>query len=245
MTFFKPNCAALDFCSPSACVKYCRENKLPYLGICLGFQVAVIEYARHVAGIDGAGSTEFNPDATAALIDMLPEQKKIEGLGGNMRLGGKEVQLRANALASFLFESSSHKPANDSEQTLVTATEPWPKSCTTRQRFRHRYEVNPEYIQTLEKAGLIFSGRHPKHPIMQVLELALDQHPYFIAAQFHPELTSRPLSPQPMFMGLVAAAIARSNPDLSREEVSDRWLPFELTSDAASQSDKNLATSAT
>ena len=226
-----------------ACVKYCRENKLPYLGICLGFQVAVIEYARHIAGITGAGSTEFNPDATAALIDMLPEQKKIEGLGGNMRLGGKEVQLRNNSLASFLFNDANNKPpAQSADQSLISATQPWTESCTTRQRFRHRYEVNPEFIEQLEHAGLIFSGRHPKHPIMQILELPFDQHPYFVAGQFHPELTSRPLNPQPMFMGLVAAAIAKANPTLSREEVSDRWLPFDK---AAAKSKPDLAAWAT
>ncbi len=94
-----------------------------------------------------------------------------------------------------------------------------------RERFRHRYEVEPAYIERLTEAGLLFSGRHPQHPIMQVLELPRDVHPYFIGAQFHPELTSRPLRPQPMFMGLIAAAIARANPELQRSEISSRWLP--------------------
>jgi len=187
-----------------ASVKYCRENHVPYLGICLGFQMAVVEFARNVCGIENAASTEFAPDAEQAVIDILPEQKKIEGLGGNMRLGGKKVQLTAGSLASILYDNKAE----------------------IRERFRHRYEVDPKYIDTLEKHGLIFSGRHPDQPIMQVLELPHAVHPYFIGAQFHPELTSRPLHPAPMFMGLVAAAIKHANPDTPAEQISQRWLPF-------------------
>ncbi len=190
--------------SKIACVKYCRENGLPYLGICLGFQMAVVEYARNVASLPEAASTEFDQLSEAPVIDILPEQKKIEGLGGNMRLGGKDVLVKPNTLASFLV-----KPE---------ATQPF----TIRERFRHRYEVDPKYIQILEKAGLVFSGRHPEQPIMQILELPT--HPYFIGSQFHPELTGRPLRPQPMFMGLVAAAIRHHQPDLSAEQISTRWL---------------------
>lgn len=180
-------------------VKHCRETGLPYLGICLGFQVAVIEYARNVLGLAGAASTEFDPNSPHPVISELPEQKKIEGLGGSMRLGAQDVLLAPDSLANFLFSGKQ----------------------SIRERFRHRYEVEPEYIERLTEAGLIFSGRHPSQPIMQVLELAQPQqvdedagnsqptHPYFVAAQFHPELTSRPLEPQPMFMGLCAAAIAR------------------------------------
>jgi CTP synthase len=94
-----------------------------------------------------------------------------------------------------------------------------------RERFRHRFEVDPAYIDQLEQSGLIFSGRHPMQPIMQVLELPLQSHPYFMAAQYHPELTSRPLNPQPMFMGLMAAAIQRANPEMAPEQISTRWLP--------------------
>jgi len=187
-----------------ASVKYCRENHVPYLGICLGFQMAVVEFARNVCGIENAASTEFAPDAEQAVIDILPEQKKIEGLGGNMRLGGKKVQLTAGSLASILYDNKTE----------------------IRERFRHRYEVDPKYIDTLEKHGLIFSGRHPDQPIMQVLELPHAVHPYFIGAQFHPELTSRPLHPAPMFMGLVAAAIKHANLDTPAEQISQRWLPF-------------------
>jgi len=185
-----------------ACVKYCRERGVPYLGICLGFQMAVIEYARHVVGLRDAASTEFDQKTDAPVIDILPEQKKIEGLGGNMRLGGHEVVVKSGSLAAHLYGSEK-----------------------VRGRFRHRYEVDPEFIAPLEKAGLIFSGRHPVHPIMQILELPTYQHPYFIGAQFHPELTSRPLNPAPMFMGLIAAAIRHRNPDLPADQIDPRWLP--------------------
>lgn len=183
-------------------VKFCRERGKPFLGICLGFQMAVIEYARHVCGIQKAASSEFDPRSTAAVIDILPEQKKIEGLGGNMRLGGKDVQITAGSMASWLYDN----------KTMI------------RERFRHRYEVDPKYIETLEKAGLVFSGRHPEQPIMQVLELSQEKHPYFIGGQFHPELTSRPLHPSPMFMGLIAAAIRHANPDVATDQISTRWL---------------------
>src|SRR5688572_2776229 len=167
------------------CIRYVRENKVPYLGLCLGFQMAVIEYARHAAGISGADSTEFDPRCTSPVIDILPEQKKIEGLGGNMRLGGKDVELKPGTLAAKLFD---HKR-------------------TTRLRFRHRYEVDPKYIDVLERHGMVFSGKHPTQPIMQILELPQKDHPFFVGTQAHPELTSRPLRPSPLFMGFVRAAI--------------------------------------
>ncbi|MCA9277205.1 MAG: CTP synthase [Phycisphaerales bacterium] len=173
-------------------VKHARETGMPYLGICLGFQVAVIEFARNVLGIKDAYSTEFDPMCGSPLISELPEQKKIEGLGGTMRLGAQDVQIKPDTLAHFLAGGKT----------------------SIHERFRHRYEVDPRFIDQLEEGGLIFSGRHPEQPIMQILELPCSgdedtiTHPYFIGAQFHPELTSRPLTPQPMFMGLVAAALA-------------------------------------
>jgi CTP synthase len=159
---------------------------MPYLGICLGFQMAVVEYARNVCGLADANSTEIDPDGPTPVVSVLPEQKKIEGLGGNMRLGGQDVVIAPGTRAAELFQAEH-----------------------VRQRFRHRYEVDPRYVETLEAAGLIFSGRHPDQPIMQILELPRDVHPFFLASQFHPELTSRPLRPQPMFVGLVAAALER------------------------------------
>lgn len=167
------------------CIRHARENKVPYLGLCLGFQMAVIEYARNVCGIRKANSSEFEPGCEQAVIDILPEQKKIEGLGGNMRLGGKDIDLKPGSVAAKLFDNAS----------------------TIRLRFRHRYEVDPKYIPTLEEHGLVFSGRHPHQPIMQILELPSEVHPYFLGTQAHPELTSRPLRPQPMFLGLVKAAM--------------------------------------
>jgi CTP synthase len=167
------------------CIRYARENKMPYLGLCLGFQMAVIEYARNVCGIRDANSSEFEPNCKNCVIDTLPEQKKIEGLGGNMRLGGKDIVLSPGSLASRLFNNATQ----------------------IRLRFRHRYEVDPKFVPTLEKHGLIFSGKHPTQPIMQILELPREEHPFFMGTQAHPELTSRPLRPQPMFMGLVQAAM--------------------------------------
>ena len=184
------------------CVEHARTTKLPFLGICLGFQMAVIEYARNVLGLRDANSTEFDPATAHAFISELPDQKKLEGIvGGTMRLGGQDVQLDPDSFASKLYGAT-----------------------TVRERFRHRYEVEPNYIDALQSAGLHFSGRHTKHPIMQVLELGASDHPCFIAAQFHPELTSRPLHPQPLFMGLVAAAIVRKHPDAAREPAIAHWL---------------------
>lgn len=169
-----------------ACIRHARENGLPYLGICLGFQMAVIEFARNVCGLEKAHSTEIDPECDHPVIDILPEQKQIEGLGGNMRLGGQDVDITPDSYASELYNGATR----------------------VRERFRHRYEVDPKYIDQLEEGGLLFSGRHPQHPIMQILELPRDKHPYYVAAQFHPELTSRPLRPQPMFVGLVEAALS-------------------------------------
>jgi len=171
-----------------ACIKYSRENNLPFLGLCFGFQMAVIEFARNICGLRQASSTEIEPSCPEPVIDILPEQKEIEGLGGNMRLGGHNIELKPQTLAWKLFG----------------------KIDSVRMRFRHRYEVDPRYIQTLEKAGLVFSGKAPNQPIMQILEIPT--HPFFIATQAHPCLTSRPLRPQPMFVGLIAAAMQKHYP---------------------------------
>jgi CTP synthase len=151
--------------------------------------MAVIEFARNVCGLEGAGSTELDAKCAVPVIDILPEQKKIEGLGGNMRLGGRDVEIKPGTVASNLFG----------------------KKSSVRMRFRHRYEVDPKYIETLEANGLVFSGKAPDQPIMQVLELP--DHPFFMGTQAHPCLTSRPLRPNPMFVGLVAAAMKRGHTD--------------------------------
>ncbi|NOS99010.1 MAG: CTP synthase [Phycisphaerales bacterium] len=168
-----------------ACIQYVRERKLPYLGLCYGFQLAVIEHARNVCGLEGASSTEIDAHSPHPVIDVLPEQLRIESLGGTMRLGGHDVAVRPNTLLSELYDGADR----------------------IRLRFRHRYEVDPNYVETLSRGGMVFSGYAPKQPIMQVLELPRDVHPYFIGTQAHCELTSRPLRPDPMFVGLVRAAM--------------------------------------
>jgi CTP synthase len=172
-----------------ACIKFARENKLPYLGLCFGFQMAIIEFARNVCGLKKANSTEIQPDCPEPVIDILPEQKKIEGLGGNMRLGGRDIELKPKTIASKLFGEAG----------------------SVRMRFRHRYEVDPRYIEQLEKAGLVFSGKAPSQPIMQIFEIPT--HPFFMATQAHPCLTSRPLRPHPMFVALVTAAMQKRYPN--------------------------------
>jgi len=173
------------------CIRYAREHRLPYLGLCYGMQLAVIEYARHVCGLTHANSTEIEPDCPHPIIDLLPEQKKIEGLGGNMRLGGCDIAVSPGTELAAMYDGAER----------------------IRLRFRHRYEVNPDYVERLEQAGLVFSGASPNHPIMQVVELPQSIHPFFMATQAHPELTSRPRHPDPMFVGLVRAAMRHSGVD--------------------------------
>jgi CTP synthase len=156
--------------------------------------MAVIEFARNVCGIKDAGSTEINPKAEKAVIDILPEQKEIEGLGGNMRLGGRDVEIKKNTLAWKLFD----------------------KKSKVRMRFRHRYEVDPVYIDTIESGGMVFSGKAPEQPIMQILEIP--SHSFFMGTQAHPCLSSRPLQPHPMFTALAAAALRRRCPDRNYPE---------------------------
>jgi len=168
-----------------ACIRYARENQLPFLGLCFGFQMAVIEFARNVCGLKDAQSTEIKPKCKNPVIDVLPEQKKIEGLGGNMRLGGRDVQIKPGTLAAKMLRGAE----------------------TVRLRFRHRYKVDPRYIEPFESAGMVFSGKAPDQPIMQILELP--GHPFFVGTQSHPEFTSRTLSPSPFYLGLIAAALGR------------------------------------
>ncbi|MGB2938065.1 MAG: hypothetical protein WBD05_07720, partial [Phycisphaerae bacterium] len=133
-----------------------------------------------------AHSAEVDADTPHPVIDLLPEQKKVADFGATMRLGGKDVEVRPNTLTAKLFKGAK----------------------TARLRFRHRYEVNPDYVERLERGGMVFSGKAPGKPIMQILELP--DHPYFIATQAHPEFTSRPLRPSPFFLGLMAAALGAS-----------------------------------
>ncbi len=168
-------------------VQFAREKNLPYLGICYGMQLAVVEFARNVCGLPGANTTEVREDGVTVehpVIDILPGQRHVSQKGGTMRLGGHDVELLPGSRASEIYGG----------RTLI------------RERFRHRYEVNPDYIRALSEKGLLFSGKHPQENIMQVLELP--GHKYFMGCQFHPELTSNLRRPAPLFYHLVKAALA-------------------------------------
>jgi CTP synthase len=163
-------------------IRYAREQKIPFFGICLGMQVSVIEVARSLAGLEGANSSEINPATDYPVIDLLPDQKDIEDLGGTMRLGLYPCKLVEGSLASACY--------NDE---LVY------------ERHRHRYEFNNEYREVIEKAGLRISGTSPDGRLVEIVELP--EHPWFLAVQFHPEFTSRPNRPQPLFREFVKAAL--------------------------------------
>lgn len=168
-------------------IQHAREKNIPYLGICYGMQLAVIEYARNVCGLVGANTSEVaqeGVDVPHPVIAILPGQKNVTAKGGTMRLGGQDVEIKPGSQAYHIFGNKA----------LV------------RQRFRHRYEVNPEYIGRLEEKGLVFSGKHPAENIMQVLELP--GHKFFLGCQFHPELTSNLRNPSPLFYHLVKAALS-------------------------------------
>ncbi|RWR13452.1 CTP synthase [Siminovitchia fortis] len=167
-----------------AAIKYARENKVPFLGICLGMQLASIEYARNVLGIETANSSEINPATDHPVIDLLPEQDQIVDLGGTLRLGLYPCKLRPGTKAHELYQ-----------EDLVN------------ERHRHRYEFNNEYRQQMEEAGFVFSGTSPDGNLVEIVELA--DHPWFIASQFHPEFTSRPTKPQPLFKGFIKAALGK------------------------------------
>jgi CTP synthase len=161
--------------------QHCRENGVPFLGICLGFQMATVEFARSVLDLEGANSSEFNPRTPHPVIDLLPEQHKQVNLGGTMRLGGQKVLIDKNCTAYKLY-----------------------KSEVIYERHRHRYEVNPDYIERFEEAGLNFVGRTEDGNRMEVFQI--DDHLYYVGCQFHPELKSRPRRPAPLFVGLVSSA---------------------------------------
>jgi CTP synthase len=162
-----------------------REQEIPYLGICLGMHVAVSEFARHVCGMDGANSTEMDPETPFPVIDLLPEQKEIEDLGGTMRLGAQAVELE------------------DGTRARETYAEP-----VVHERHRHRYEVNNELRQRIVDAGLVVSGTFQEGRLVEIVELP--DHPWFVASQFHPEFKSRPTRSAPLFREFVAAALERA-----------------------------------
>ena len=162
-------------------IKYARENNIPFLGICLGMQLALIEYGRDVLKIEDANSSEFKENAKNKIIDYLPDQYKGIKMGGTMRLGEYDCELKEGTKARELYGTN-----------LI------------RERHRHRYEFNSEYKKQYEEGGLVFSGINPLTHLCEMIELPT--HPYFIASQFHPEFLSRPLKPHPLFLGLVKAA---------------------------------------
>jgi CTP synthase len=162
--------------------RYARENDVPYLGICLGMQIAVAEFARNVAGMEGANSTEFDPETPYPVIDLLPEQKEVRDMGGTMRLGADPVKLHDDTRAREIY----------GEAVIY-------------ERHRHRYEVNNHLRKRLEQAGLVFSGTSPDDRLVEVIELP--DHPFFVASQYHPEFKSRPLRPQPLFRDFVGTAL--------------------------------------
>ncbi len=164
-----------------------REHRIPYLGICLGMHVAVSEFARHVAEMDGANSTEMDPETPFPVIDLLPEQKEIADMGGTMRLGADPVKLHDGTRIRELYD------------------EP-----VVYERHRHRYEVNNHLRRKLESAGLVCSGTSPDERLVEAIELAREQHPFFVASQYHPEFKSRPERPAPLFREFVGAALARA-----------------------------------
>jgi CTP synthase len=162
-----------------------RERSIPYLGICLGMHVAVSEFARHVVGLDGANSTEMDPETPYPVIDLLPEQKEVEDLGGTMRLGAQAVELVAGTRASETYGDG-----------------------VVQERHRHRYEVNNAYRPALVDAGLVVSGTYLEGRLVEIVEL--QDHPWFVASQFHPEFKSRPTRPAPLFRDFVGAGLSRA-----------------------------------
>jgi CTP synthase len=169
-----------------AAIRYCREQKIPYFGLCYGMQLATVEIARDMLGWKDANTTEIDPKTKHPIIDILPEQKKLlaeKKYGASMRLGAYPAVLKKGTIA-----------ANAYGTTQIS------------ERHRHRFEVNPVYVQRLEKAGIVFSGRSPSRRLMEVMELPKKIHPFFVGTQFHPELKSRPLRPNPLFREFIKAA---------------------------------------
>ena len=166
-----------------AAIKYARENKIPFLGICLGMQLSVVEFARNVLGYADANSSELDENTTHPVIHIMEDQKYIEKMGGTMRLGAYPCVLGDGTLAQELYGSKEIS-----------------------ERHRHRYEYNNLYREELEKAGLKVSGTSPDNNLVEIVELSKDVHPFYIAGQFHPEFKTRPNNPHPLFKGFIEAS---------------------------------------
>ncbi len=178
-------------------VKYAREKKLPFFGICLGMQMAVIEFARNVLGLAEAHSTEMHPDTPIPVIDLMEHQKKITVKGGTMRLGTYPCAISDGSLASQIYGKS-----------MIT------------ERHRHRYEFNNEYLQQFEQGGMIASGKNPESGLVEIIEIP--DHPFFIGVQYHPELKSTVENPQPIFVHFIRAAKEFAAKRLSKNPVLER-----------------------
>jgi len=166
--------------------RYARENRIPYLGICLGMQIATIEYARNMCGLEGANSTEFVKDNPHPVICLQEEQRGVQDMGATMRLGSSESILFAGTKASDLYGNKER----------------------IHERHRHRYEVNSDYQDRLIEGGLVISSVSAKEGLVEIIELP--EHPFYIGAQFHPEFLSKPNHPHPLFSGFVAAALRKA-----------------------------------
>jgi CTP synthase len=162
-----------------------RTSGIPFLGVCLGMQMAVADFARQVVGMDGANSTEFDPETPYPVIDLLPEQKEVADMGGTMRLGADPIKLHPDTRARETY----------GEAVIY-------------ERHRHRYEVNNFLRRRLEAAGLVISGTSPDERLVEIIEVP--DHPFFVASQFHPEFKSRPERPAPLFRDFVGAALGRA-----------------------------------
>jgi CTP synthase len=170
-------------------VKFARENNIPYLGLCYGMQMMVIEYARNVLGLKDANTKEVNPNSKNIVIDVMESQKehlKNNSYGGSMRLGGYKAVLRKGSVAEGAY----------GQKEVI-------------ERHRHRYEVNPAFVETLERKGLVFSGASPDGALMEIAELPQNVHPFFLGTQFHPEFSARPLAPHPLFTAFIKACIKK------------------------------------
>ncbi len=170
-------------------IKYLRENKIPYFGLCYGMQLLVIEFARHVAKLSGASSREINPESKNLVIDIMSDQKDNlanKKFGGTMRLGAYPAKLKRGTIAHSVYGRDEIS-----------------------ERHRHRYEVNPEFVDRLEEAGLVFSGTSPNGKLMEIAELSKEEHPFFLGTQFHPEFLARPFNPHPLFTAFISASKKR------------------------------------